>query len=76
MNPLFEFDPKIERSLHTLKRQRALLTKSSTAGGKEAQRWTLQDYVTPGTHSQTPGITITPVAANDVELKSALISMV
>ena len=44
-------------------------------GGEEAQRRTLSDYVTPGAHSQIPGITIPPVAAN-FELKPALISMV
>jgi len=46
------------------------------AGGEDAQRRTLRDYVTPGAHSQTPGITIPPVAANNFELKPALISMV
>jgi len=46
------------------------------AGGEEAQRCTLRDYVTPGAHNQTPGITIPPVAAHNFELKTALISMV
>ena len=46
------------------------------AGGEEAQRHTLRDYVTPGVHNQTPGITIPPVAAHNFELKPALISMV
>jgi len=46
------------------------------AGGEEAQRRTLQDYVTPGAHSQTPGITILPVAVNTFKLKPTLISMV
>jgi len=46
------------------------------AGGEEAQRRTLRDYVTPGAHSQTPGITIPPIAANNFKLKPALISMV
>jgi len=45
-------------------------------GGEEAQSRTLRGYVTLGAHSQTPGITIPPVAANNFELKSALISMV
>ena len=74
-NPLFEFDLKIERTFHKLKRQRAFLTTSTMTGG-EAQRRTLKDYVTPGAHSQTSGITISPVAANNFEPKSALISMV
>ena len=34
------------------------------------------DYVTPGAHSQTPGITIPPIATNNFELKPTLISMV
>ena len=74
---LFEFDPDIERTFHKLKKQRALLiaSPSSMAGGGEAQRWTLRDYVTMGAHSQTPSITIPPVAANNFELKSALMSM-
>jgi len=46
------------------------------AAGEEAQRRTLRNYVTPGAHSQTPGITILPVAANNFELKPALISVV
>jgi len=45
-------------------------------GGEEAQRRPLRDYVTPSAHSQTPGITIPPVAANNFELKPAVISMV
>jgi len=40
-NPLFEFDPEIDRTFHKLKRQRALLTKSSMAAGEKAQRRTL-----------------------------------
>jgi len=48
---LLEFDPEIERIFHKLKRQIALLTKSSMAGGEEVQRQTLRDYVTPGAHS-------------------------
>jgi len=71
----FEFDPVIERSFQKLKRQRALLSTSSMAKGEEAQRRTLRDYVTQGAHSQTPGITIPPIAANNFELKLALISM-
>ena len=64
--------------MHKLKRQRAQLIASASemAGGEEAQRRTLRDYVTPGVHSQTPGITIPPVATHNFELKSALISMV
>jgi len=75
---LFEFDPEIERIFHKLKRQRALLIESefSMAGRDEEQRRTLRDYVTPGAHSQTPGITIPPVMANNFELKPVLISMV
>ena len=53
-----------------------MASSSSMAGGEEAQRRTLWDYVTPFAHSQTPGITIPPVAANNFELKPALISMV
>jgi len=36
-SPLFEFDPEIERTLHKLKRQRALLIafESEMAGGEE-----------------------------------------
>ena len=77
-SPLFEFDPEIERTFHKLKRQRALLTasQSSMVGGEEAQRRPLRDYVTLGAHSQTPGITIPPVAANNFELKPALVSIV
>jgi len=62
-SPLFEFDLEIERTFHKLKRQRALLIESASemAGGEEAQRRTLRDYVTSGVHSQTPGITIPPV---------------
>jgi len=76
--PLFEFDPEIVRTFHKLKRQRAQLIASTSemAGGEEAQRRTLCDYVTLGAHSQTPGITIPPVAAHNFELKPALISMV
>jgi len=75
---LFEFDPEIERPFHKLKRQRAQLIASASemAGGEEAQRRTLRDYVTPGAHSETPGITIPPVAAHNFELKPALISIV
>jgi len=70
-SPLFEFDPEIERAFYKLKRQRALLIESefSMAGREEEQRRTLRDYVTPGFHSQTPGITIPPVAAHNFELK-------
>jgi len=77
-SPLFEFDPEIERTFHKLKTQRALLIESefSMAGGEEAQRRTLRDYVTLGAHSQTPGITIPLVVANIFKLKPALISMV
>ena len=77
-SPLFEFDPEIERTLHKLKRQRAQLTESTSemAGGGEEQRRTLRDFVTPGIHSQTPGIAVPPVAAHNFELKPALISMV
>ena len=77
-SPLFESDPKIETSFHKLKRQRAQLIASTSemVGGEEAQRRTLRDYVTPGVHSQTLGITIPPVAAHNVELKPALMSMV
>jgi len=77
-SPLFEFDPAIKITFHKLKRQRALVTasESSMTGGEEAQRRTLRDYVTSGAHSQAPGITITPVAANNFELKPVLISMV
>jgi len=46
------------------------------AGGEEAQRRILRDYVTPGVHSPTLSITIPPVAAHNFELKLALISMV
>jgi len=46
------------------------------AGGEEAQRRTLRNYVTLGVHSQTPGITIPPVAAHNFELKPVLISKV
>jgi len=46
------------------------------AGGEEAQRRTLRDYVTPGAPSQISGITISHVVANNFELKAALISMV
>jgi len=46
------------------------------AGGEEAKRRTLRDYVTLGVHIQTPGITIPPVVAHNFELKPALISMV
>ena len=62
-SPLFEFDPEIERTLHKLKRQRAQLTESTfeMAGGGEEQRRTLRDFVTPGVHSQTPGIAVPPV---------------
>ena len=45
-------------------------------GREEEQRRTLWDNVTPGVHSQTPGITIPPVAAHNFKLKLALISMV
>jgi len=45
-------------------------------GREEEQRRTLRDYVTPGVDSQTPGITIPPIAAHNFELKPALISMV
>jgi len=41
------------------------------AGGEEAQRRTLRDYVTPGAHTETPS-----VVANNIEMKPALISMV
>ena len=77
-SPLFEFDPEIERTLHKLKRQRAQLTESTSemAGGGEEQRRTLRDFVTPGVHSQTPGIAVPSVAAHNFELKPALISMV
>ena len=77
-SPLFEFDPEIERTFHKLKRQRAQLIPSISemAGGEEAQRRTLRDYVTLGVHSQISGITIPPVAAHNFELKLALISMV
>jgi len=77
-SPLFEFDPEIERTLHKLKRQRALLTESefSMAGREEEQRTTLRDYVTSGVHSQTPGVTIPPIAAHNFELKPVSISMV
>jgi len=50
-NPLFEFDPEIERTFDKLKRQRALLTAFSMAGGDEEKRQNLRDYVTPGAHS-------------------------
>jgi len=75
---LFEFDPEIERTFHKLKRKRALLIKFefSMAGREEEQRRTLRGYVTLGVHSQTPGITILPVATHNFELKPALISMV
>jgi len=46
------------------------------AGGEEVQRRTLQDYVTPDAHSQASGISIPPVAANNFELKPALISII
>jgi len=77
-SPLFEFDPEIERTFHKLKRQRAQLIASTSemVGGEEVQKRTLRDYVTPGVHSQTPGITVPPVAAHNFELKPALISMV
>jgi len=77
-SPLFEFDLEIEKTFHKLKRQRALLIESefSMAGREEEQRRTLRNYVTPGVHSQTPGITIPPIAAHNFELKPALISMV
>jgi len=45
-------------------------------GGEEVQRWTIGDYVMPSAHSQTLGITIPPTAANNFELKLALVSMV
>jgi len=77
-SPLFEFNPEIEKTFDKLKRQRASLTASQSlmAGGEEAQRQTLQDYVTMGAHSQTPGIAKPPAVANNFELKPALISMV
>jgi len=77
-SPLFEFDLEIERTFHKLKRQRAQLIPSTfeMAGGGEEQKRTLRDYLTPGVHSQTPGITIPPIAAYNFELKPALISMV
>ena len=74
-NPFFEFDHEIERTFYKLKRQRAFLTASAMAGGEEAQKRALRDYVTPGAHSQTLGITITLVAASNFELKLALMSM-
>ena len=77
-SPLFDFNLEIERTFHKLKRQRALLIESefSMAGREEEQRRTLRDFVTPGVYSQTPGITIPPIAANNFELKPALIFMV
>ena len=45
-------------------------------GGEEAQRRPLRDYVTPSAHSQTPRVTIPPVAANNFKLKPILISTV
>ena len=75
-NPLFKFDPEIERTFHKLKRQRVLLTAFAMVEGEEAQSRTLIDYGTLGAYSQIPGITIPYVAANNFELKPALISMV
>jgi len=43
---------------------------------KKFKRLTLRDYVTSGAHSQTTRITIPPVAANNFELKPAMILMV
>ena len=40
------------------------------------QRRILREYVTPGVHSQAPGITIPPVVAHNFDLKPVLISMV
>ena len=45
-------------------------------GVEEAQRRTLQDYVTPGAYTKTLSIAVPPVVANNFELKPALISMV
>jgi len=80
---LFEFDPEIEMTFHRLKRHYQLEERSKEAaptssmvGVEEAQRRILRDYVTPGAHNQTPGITIPPVATNNFELKLVLISMV
>ena len=47
-NSLFEFDPEMERTFHKLKMQTVFLTTSAMAGGEEAHRQTLRDYVTPG----------------------------
>jgi len=44
-------------------------------GGEDGQRRSLTDYVTLGTHWQTPSITRLPVIANSFGLKLAFISM-
>ena len=46
------------------------------AGGEEAQRRTLPDYVTLGAQTKTPSIAVSLVVVNNFELKLALIFMV
>jgi len=75
----FKFDPGIERAFHKLKKQRASEEITSTpmmAGGEEAQRRTLPDYVTLGAQTKTPSIAVSLVVVNNFELKLALIFMV
>ena len=75
---LFDFDLEHERTFHSLKRRRAFQEGTSTStmeGGEDGQRRTLTDYVTLGTHFQTPSITRLLVIANSFGLKLALISV-
>ena len=68
----FKFDLEIERTFKKFKKQIALEESTSTptmVGGEKAQRRTLQDCITPGAHTETSSITMTPMVANNFELK-------
>ena len=77
---LVEYNPEIERTLHQRRReQRVVESKEShteMAQQEQEQNRTMMDYARPSRDGATPSITRSTVAANNFEIKPAIIQMI
>ena len=75
---LVEFNPEIERTLHQRRReQRVESEESHTEMAQEQdQIRTMMDYARPSRDGVTPSITRPTIAANNFEIKPAIIQMI
>ena len=81
---LYKLDPEIKKTFHLrMKKQRiekqireVRRNPTRMAGGRDDQRRTLRDFVTPGVQGIASSIARTTSYVNNLKLKLALISMV